>query len=56
MTHELETEISNLLDLKDDNGSSVVELRDHLMEVYSKLCIPLLKKQQVYEEALLRQD
>ena len=34
MIHELENDISKLLDLKEESGTSAVEVRDHLMEIY----------------------
>ena len=50
LIHELENDVAKLLDLKEENCSSVTELRDHLMEVYQKVGCNLLKKHQSYEE------
>ena len=42
--HELETDISKLLDLKEEHGFTVTEIRDHLMELYQKVISNMLKK------------
>lgn len=54
---ELELAITKLmLELKDDSGSILCELRDHLIDVYQKIGVGLLKRQLVYDEKLSKQE
>ena len=49
---DLEMTITKLMfDLKDD-GSILAELRDHIVDVYQKVGVGLLKRHIVYEEML----
>lgn len=56
MMNELELSISNLKksDLKDDSGSVLSDLRDHVIDVYQKVGVGLLKRQLAYDEVLLK--
>ena len=53
---DLELSITKLLDIKDDkSGNSnsnhmIMELRDHLIEIYNKVGVGLLKKHVHYQE------
>ena len=50
LMNELELKIAKLLKVKDENnGSILMNLRDHLIEVYHKIGISLLKKFSVYD-------
>lgn len=56
---DLEISITKLLDIKEDPSTSAADmmsLRDHLIEVYSRVGVSLLKRQQVYDEKLTRQE
>jgi hypothetical protein len=44
MMNELELNITKLMELKEDSGSVLMELRDHLIEVYSRVGVGLLKR------------
>jgi hypothetical protein len=52
--NELELSITKIMELKEESGSILMELRDHLIEVYSKIGIGLLKRHSVYEEKLMK--
>jgi hypothetical protein len=53
MMSDLELSISKLMiDLKDDSGSILIDLRDHMLEVYQKVGVSLLKRHFVYDEML----
>lgn len=55
MMSELELAITKLmLDFKDDSGSILADLRDHIIEVYQKVGFGLLKRQLVYDEMLTK--
>lgn len=42
------------MEIKDEKGGIYIELRDHLIDVYLKVGVSLLKKHQMYEELLLK--
>jgi hypothetical protein len=44
------------MELKEESGSILMELRDHLIELYSRLGMGLLKRHIVFEEKLLKQE
>ena len=50
MMNELELAITKLMELKEESGSIVMELRDHLIEVYSRIGVGLLKRHLTYDE------
>jgi hypothetical protein len=62
MINDLELSIAKILEIKDDKkivngvnssgGAShlLIELRDHLIEVYNKIGVGLLKRHLYYEE------
>jgi hypothetical protein len=57
MMNELELAIAKLLELKDGMGGSVLmQLRDHLIEVYSRVGVHLLKRHLTYDEQILKQE
>ena len=41
---ELELAITKLIEVKDDSGSLLSELRDHMIEIYQKVGLGLLKR------------
>jgi len=51
---ELELKIAKLMELKEESGSMLMEMRDHLIEVYTKVGIGLLKRHLFYDEMLLK--
>ena len=59
MMSELEHSITRGLmsaDLKDESGSVLGDMRDHLIEVYQRIGLGLLKRQLVYDEQLSKQE
>lgn len=56
MMNELELSITKLMELKEESGSILIELRDHLIEIYQKIGIGLLKRHVSYDEQLLKQE
>jgi len=48
--NELELSITKLMELKEDSGSVLMEMRDHLIELYSRIGVGLLKRHIFYEE------
>lgn len=62
MMSDLELSITKLMDIKEDTTSSgsgssdLIMIRDHLIEVYQRIGVGLLKRQQVYDEKLLKQE
>jgi hypothetical protein len=50
MMNELELAIAKLMELKDESGSVVMELRDHLIEIYNRIGVSLLKRHLMYDE------
>ena len=56
MMSELELQISRLMEIKDESGSVNGDLRDHLIELYQKVGVGLLKRQIVYDEQLTKQE
>lgn len=53
MSH-LELSIAKLMELKDEKGGALIELRDHLIDLYNKVGVVLLKRHVVYEDILLK--
>lgn len=47
---DLEMQIAKLMDLKDEKGGILSELRDHMIEIYSKIGVGLLKRHLNYED------
>ncbi len=45
-----------MIDLKDESNTYLGELRDHIIEVYQKIGVGLLKRQQTYEDKLSKQE
>ena len=41
---DLEISITKMMDLKDEKGGVFIELRDHLIEIYSRIGVGLLKR------------
>lgn len=56
MMNDLELAIAKLMELKDESGSIVMELRDHLIEVYNRIGVSLLKRHLMYDEQLIKQE
>ena len=56
MMSDLELSITRLMEIKEDQSQELVTLRDHFIEVYQKIGVTLLKRQQIYEEKLLKQE
>jgi hypothetical protein len=54
MMSELELSITKIMELKEESGSILMELRDHLIELYSRVGMGLLKRHIVFEEKLLK--
>ena len=52
MMNELEIQITKLLEIKDESGSAMGDMRDHLIDIYQRMGVGLLKRHQVYEEQL----
>lgn len=47
--NDLELSIAKLLEIKDDKNGILMELRDHLIEIYTKIGVGLLKRHLQYE-------
>eukprot|EP00347_Sterkiella_histriomuscorum_P017052 403350844 len=61
MMSDLELAITKLMDIKEEqsmSGSStdLIMMRDHLIEIYQRIGVGLLKRQQVYDEKLIKQE
>lgn len=54
MMSELELNIAKLMEHKEDSGSMLNELRDHLIELYQKVGIGLLKRHLIFDEMILK--
>ena len=52
----LELGIAKLVEIKDDKGGALIEIRDHLIDLYNKMGLTLLKRHIVYEDMLLKQE
>lgn len=50
--NDLEHSITKLMEIKDDTCSSTLlyELRDHLIDLFHRVGVGLLKRQQMYDE------
>ena len=53
---DLELSIAKLQDVKDEKGGVLSELRDHLIEIYNKVGVGLLRRHLYYEEQLKKQE
>ena len=53
---ELELAVTKMIEFKDENNTYRGELRDHLIEVYQKVGVGLLKRQIAYDEKLAKQE
>lgn len=53
---DLESGISKFADLKTDGYDLESELIDHMIDIYTKVGIGLLKKHVVYEELLIKKE
>lgn len=47
---DLELSVAKLLEIKDEKGGVLSELRDHLIEIYNKVGVGLLKRHLYYED------
>lgn len=47
---DLELTVAKLLEVKDEKGGVLSELRDHLIEIYTKVGVGLLKRHLNYED------
>ena len=57
MMSDLELSVTKFLDIKDDESHiELLSLRDHMLEVYQKVGVGLLKRHQTYDEKLLKQE
>lgn len=56
MMNELELNVTKLMELKEESGSVLVELRNHLIEIYQKVGIGLLKRHMTYDDQLIKQE
>ena len=54
MISELELAVTKMIEFKDENNTYLGELRDHLIEVYQKVGVGLLKRQMAYNEKLAK--
>ena len=55
MMSDLELSVTKFLEIKDDEAHiELLSLRDHLLEVYQKIGVGLLKRHQTYDDRLVK--
>ena len=54
--NEIELGVAQIYDLKADSDAVAAEVRDHLMELYNRTVIGLLKKKQKLNDNLKQQE
>lgn len=54
--NEIEMSVAQMYDLKADSDGVAIEVRDHFMDLYQRTVIALLKKQQILEDRLAKDE